>query len=325
VSARRTLFVAVALALVLPLRAAIAQDGRAAIEPGVSATRDSDGNLGLRLNFLFDVPAGPGTTLGLEGTRWQVEDGIDRIRSYGLAGRLSFHSGNVVRGEAAVGGTIVDPSGLLARETVLPTGRFRIRAAAPSGLALEVRARRGVLDASPDLMANLVVRNEAGVTVDIPLAGMLKLRGTGRVTGLEDRLDRNLRTAAAGMVVLAVTPAVELSGQFHSIAYDHFSTAGYFAPRLVQIAQLGSYGELEAGVVSLAYDVGAGVQRLAAGPFPLGPWRGAASLWSQLGFRVATGTRLRVELEFYDSPAAALAAGPGWKYVAAGVSLRQSF
>lgn len=312
-------------AIALP-GAASAQASRPAVEPGVAASRDSDGNLGIRLSFAFDAPVGASATFGMEGVRWQVEDGIDRIRSFSLAGRASFRSGRAVRAEASVGGTVVDLSGLLPRETVLPTGRFRVRFSAPSGIAVDVRGRRGVLDASPDLMANVVVRNEIGATVDLPLLAPFKVRGSGRITALEDRLDRNIRTAAAGMIVLAVTPAVELSGQFHTIGYDHFSTAGYFAPRLVQIAQVGSYGELEtaSGSVTLAFDVAAGVQRLAGQGVPLGDWRPAASLWSQLGFRITSGTQLRLELELYDSPAAAVAASAGWRYGAAGVSLRQS-
>jgi hypothetical protein len=312
-------------ALALSTGTAAAQAPRASVEPSFAASRDSDGNQGMRLGLGFEAPAFAGSTFGVDAGRWQVEDGIDRIRSYSLGARGLFRSGRAVRIEGALGGTLVDLSGTAPSEQVI-TGRVRVRLSRPSGLAVDLRARRAPVEGSPDLMANLVVRNELGGTLDLPFAGPIKFRGFGRIAAIEDRLDRNVRTAAGGMLVLAVAPAVEVSGQFHTIGYDHFSTAGYFAPRLVQMAQLGSYGELEtaSGSVTLAFDVAAGVQRLAAQGVPLGSWRRAASLWSQLGFRITSGTQLRLELELYDSPAAAVAATAGWKYGAAGVSLRQS-
>ena len=286
-SGLRSVLVAAALAFAAQ---GLAAQQPATLEPIVGASRDSDGNLGLRFGLAVEGAAGPRVRLGVEGSRSQVEDGIDRVRSYQLAGRLTLRSAVPdLRFEAALGGTVLDPSGVVPTETLIPTGRLRLRwRRAPGGAGFDLRARRGLLDASPDLMANRVIRSELGGTLDLPVAGRIKLRGTGRVTDLADRLDRNLRTAAGGMLVLAVAPAVEITGQVHRIAYDHFSTAGYFAPRLVQVAQIGSYGELEKWPVTFSYDVAAGAQRLANRGVPLGPWGRALSFWSQLGWVVSS-------------------------------------
>jgi len=86
---------------------------------------------------------------------------------------------------------------------------------------------------------------------------------------------------------------------------------------------VGSYGEMENEVFTAAYDVAAGAQRLAEQGAPLGGWGRALSAWGQAGWKVSPVTELRAEVEFYDSPAAAIAAGSaGWTYASARLSVR---
>src|SRR5204863_7332183 len=106
--------------------------------------------------------------------------------------------------------------------------------------------------------------------------------------------DLNHRTTLAGVVAVAVTPSVELSGQMHEIRYSRPSSAGYFAPRLIQMAQVGSYIELEtARSVVLAFDLGVGVQRVGRHGGVVRPWRGALRLSSLLAGPLAPGRALR--------------------------------
>jgi len=199
------------------------------------------------------------------------------------------------------------------------------------GPAVDVRARRNVIDASPLLVTNRVVRTEIGAIVELPVASRLKLRGIGRTAALSSSFDLNHRTTLAGVVAVAVTPSVELSGQMHEIRYSRPSSAGYFAPRLIQMAQVGSYIELEtARSVVLAFDLGVGVQRVAQQGAAVGPWRRALRLYSLVAVPLAPGRELRFELDSDDSGVATESATTAresattaqWRYVAMQLSLR---
>jgi hypothetical protein len=134
------------------------------------------------------------------------------------------------------------------------------------------------------------------------------------------------------VVALAAAPAVELSGQFRQIAYSHSSTA-YFAPRLAQVVEAGTYLEFETSrSVVFAFDVGAGVQRVGAhepvgehGGARVGPWRRALRLYSLIVVPLAPGRGrdLRLELEGEDSLIGSDAPTTGhWRYASAALSLR---
>jgi len=192
------------------------------------------------------------------------------------------------------------------------------------GPAVDLRARRNVIDASPLLVTNRVVRTEIGAIVELPLGTRLKLRGIGRTATLSSSFDVNHRTTFAGVAAVAVTPSLEVSGQMHEIRYSRTSSAGYFAPRLIQIAQAGSYIELEtARSIVLAFDVGVGVQRVAQQGATVGPWRRALRLYSLIAVPLAPGRELRFELDGDDSGVATESATTAqWRYVSMQLSLR---
>ncbi|MBI4421865.1 MAG: tetratricopeptide repeat protein, partial [Gemmatimonadetes bacterium] len=298
-----------------------------ALEPALSNSRDSDGNVSLKLGLTGDWTAGDRGRVGFGAARRQVADGIDRVRMVEVSGHAITRPVAQLRVEALAGGAVLDPSGQAATEFVVPTGRIRARWRGAAGQpSFEARVSRAPLDASPTLIAGRVVRSEIGGTLDLPVAGPLRFRGTGRVADLRDRLSGNTRTAAAGMVVFAAGPAVEVSGQFHQIAYAHGTTAGYFAPRLIQVAQLGSYAELERGSVTAALDLSVGVQRLAEQGAAVGSWRRAFGLYSLISWTLRPGTELRFELEAYDAPAAiaGVTTGAAWRFGSFVTSLRWS-
>jgi len=150
---------------------------------------------------------------------------------------------------------------------------------------------------------------------------------------LSSSFDVNHRTTFAGVAAVALTPILEVSGQIHEIRYSRPSSAGYFAPRLVQIAQAGSYIELEtARSIVLAFDLGAGVQRVAQQRAAVGPWRRALRLYSLIAVPLAPGRELRFELDADDSCVATESAKTAvatdsattaqWRYVSMQVSLR---
>jgi len=189
---------------------------------------------------------------------------------------------------------------------------------------LDVRARRAVLDASPVLVTNGVVRTELGGLLQLPVGRGVKVRGIGRAATLSDSAQLNHRTLVAGMLAYTATPTVEISGQFHQIRYAHATTAGYFAPRLAQLVEAGSYIEVDtprSGFVAL--DLGIGIQRVADQGASIGAWRRAFNLYSLIDWPLAPGRDLRLELDIEDSPAASETATAGsWRYGSAVLSLR---
>lgn len=317
-----------------------------ALGPQVSGSHDSDGNTTLRLGGAADLAASGPLRLGVAAGREQVEGdgGATTTALTDVALHATWRPRATLQVEAAAGATALEAiTG--ASATTTPTGQLRARWRAPGGgPALDLRAQRSVFDASPRLVANRVMRTDFRGIVELPLAPALKLRGIGRTTALSDPTELNHRTALGGMMAFAATPSVELSGQFHEIRFDHPDSVGYFAPQRAQIIEAGAYLEFEtAGAGLLAFDIGAGVQRVAdwasstgspsvgppfAGPPPaassgLGPWRRALSLYSLMVLPLAPGRDLKVELDLEDSPIASAAATSGqWRYASAIVSLR---
>jgi hypothetical protein len=141
---------------------------------------------------------------------------------------------------------------------------------------------------------------------------------------LDSRFDRNTRAHIAGMMVFKLSPEIEISGQWHRLTYAHATTAGYFAPSVIYSTQIGSYAEVEGDRLSLALDASVGAERLAEqGATALTAWRRAFGLWSMISCALGGGASVRLELEAYDAPSAAIAAtSAGWRYGFASMSLR---
>jgi hypothetical protein len=294
-----------------------------ALTPRVSGSHDSDGNATLRLGGAAELAATGPVRLGVAAGYETVGDGVTTAGLTDAALRAGWRPSAALQLDAAGGATRLD--GAAGGATVAPTGELRARWRGPAGgPALDLRAQRVPLDASPQLVRNQVVRTELGGTLALPLAPSLTLRAIGRRAALRDVADLNHRTSLGGVVAFAATPAVELSGQFHEIRYDHGDTVGYFAPQVAQVLEAGSYVEFEtARSLLCSFDVGAGVQRVAKQGAPLGPWRRALRLYSLIVLPLAPGRDLQLELDAEDSPIAAAAATSGqWRYTWTALSLR---
>ncbi|HEU5261939.1 MAG TPA: tetratricopeptide repeat protein [Gemmatimonadales bacterium] len=313
-----------------------------AITPLVGGSRDSDGNTTFRLGGLAELPAFGPARVGVMVSRERVGDGVTTTHLDHLALRATWQRRAVLKVDATAGATRLDaigaerpiavppgPPGARAAAPVpaalIPTAQLRVRWRAPAaGPALDFRALRSVLDATPLLVANRVVRTEVGGVVELPVAGSFKLRAIGRTAVLSDPAQRNHRTALAGVAALAVASGVELSGQFHEMRYSHPSAAGYFAPRLAQVVEAGSYVEVEtARSLLLALDVGVGLRRAAEHGTPVGSWRRALRWYSLLVVPLGAGRDIRLELDGEDSAIANQVATTGqWRYGSAALSLR---
>ncbi len=296
----------------------------AAITPLASGTHDSDGNTTLRLGGTAELAASGPMRLGLTASRTAISDGVTTTGRQDLSLRAAWRPGAALHVDAAAGAGRFDAvAGRNA--TILPTGELRARWRVPgAGPIVDLRARRDVLDATPLLAANRVLRTELGATVELPVGRAFKLRGISRTVALSDSAEINHRTTFVGMLAVPVMPSVEVSAQFHTIRFAHPTTAGYFAPRLVQVAQAGSYLEFEtARGILLVFDIGAGLQRVAEQGAAIGPWGRALRLYSLIVVPLAVGRDLRLEFDGEQSAFAnEVATTAEWRYVSAALSLR---
>jgi hypothetical protein len=224
----------------------------------------------------------------------------------------------------AAGGVRPDAAADTATTTMLPTASIRARWRAPGGsAALDLRARHDLLDATPTLVASRVRRTELGGMAQVPVLGPLRFRALGRAAELRTEAEVNHRTAGSGIVALALTPLIEVSGQFHQSGYSRPSTAGYFAPRLSQTMEIGSYLEHETTGLTVALDLGVGVQRLAEQGGSVGSWERVLRLYSYAAVPLAPGRLLALEVEAYDGIVGTESAGSGaWRQLSGALSLR---
>jgi len=319
-SARRRRSTITLLAFGVAIASGHSAAAQSAISGQAAGSRDSDGNVMFRLGTTVDLAASSTTRFGLAASHARVTDGVSAAGLDEVALRGTWRPRR---------GSSVDVNAGLVRAAarLAPSGQVRVRWRRSSdgkGLALDVRARRGILDGTPQLLANRVARSELGAVLNVPVVGALRIRGVGRAAVLQDSLESNWRTMLGGAVVLAVLPGGEVSGQYSELRHAHASTAGYFAPRLVQVIQAGSYLEVEtARELALALDVGVGVGRVAAQGAPLGPWRPALRGYAMVGLPLAGRTQLWLEVEAEDSPGAGeVATSPSWRYLSTALSLR---
>jgi tetratricopeptide (TPR) repeat protein len=301
--------------------------GAPALGPQVSGSHDSDGNATLRVGGAAEFAVSAPLRLGVTAGRERVTDGVTTTGLTDVGLRAFWRPRAVLQVEASGGVTALDAIGGESATTT-PTGQLRARwRPLPAGPALDLRLQRNVLDASPQLVTNRVTRSEFRGTLELPLARVLKLRGIARAAALSDPVETNHRMALGGVVALIAAPSVELSARFNQIRYDRPDTVGYFAPRLAQVVQAGSYLEFETPRGALfSFDVGAGVQRVAKFSAGLGPWQRALSLYSSIVLPLAPGggRDLKIDLGLEDYAAgneAATSAG-SWRYISVATSLQ---
>ncbi len=295
------------------------------LEPVFGGSRDSDGNTISRVGVRADVAPADGSRVGITAAHAGLADGLDTGRENAVAVSGRWRPLAALNLEAAAGVQQVESSARPLPSATFPTADVRVRYRAPGdGPRLDLRGRHEALAFSPTLIANRVVRSEVSARLDVP-AGPVRLRGLSRLGALDAGLETNHRTLFAGGIAVPVGAAAEISGQLQRLAYSAPTAAGYFAPRLAQVVEAGTYAEFEPGPSwALALDLGAGIQRAADQGAPVGSWRGAFRLWALSSVALRPGRTVVLELEAYDAPLAAVAAvtSESWRWGSASLSLR---
>ncbi|HEX6574876.1 MAG TPA: tetratricopeptide repeat protein [Gemmatimonadaceae bacterium] len=167
---------------------------------------------------------------------------------------------------------------------------------------LDLRATRTLLDATPVLVINRVVRNEIAGRADIEVINRVKLRGGARTATYNATGDDNTRNALLGALAVNATDAIEVAGVFQRLAFGHATTSGYFAPKVAQLAEAATYSEFEwPNGTLLIIDAGAGAQRIQEFESAMGKWEPSYRLFTSLDIPFRPASTIHLELDSYDS------------------------
>jgi hypothetical protein len=214
------------------------------------------------------------------------------------------------------------------KRTSFAIGSARAAWRQPGGRgSLDVRATRVLLDVSPMLVGNQVVRTEIGGRGDLPLMSRVSLRAGAKAASFNSIDDDNTRLSLLGGLAVGVTPTIEVSTVFQRITYDKASFVGYFAPKLAELAEVGSYSEFESdGGVVLELDAGAGMARYTEFGLTAGDWKPSYRLLAAVDAPLSAANNLRVELDTYDSRlGGAAATSESWRFFSLTAALRVAF
>lgn len=304
------------------------------VTPEFVSLGDSDGNRTTRYGGAVDVAPVDGLRLGAGVRQEVVRNDITEIRGVDLHARVAavLSRGmtlNADIGAMRYGGSRTGPGPRNVTGSWTPvhaTARLRARAPA-AGPSMDLRLERTPLGFNPDLVTNEVTRSEARATFEVPV-GPLRARGSGRLGRIEALGESpNGRVTIEGGLLWPLGSRVLPSAQFRVSGFDRPSAAGYFAPRLAQTVEAGAYLEAgDDGPVSLAADLGAGMQRITEHGASTGGWTRVWRAWAQGSLALGPSRSWSIEVESYDAPFAfdgASAAG-SWRFLSVSTGLRWS-
>ena len=333
--------------------------GQGTIEPRVSGSRDSDGLTTTGVAITVTSPLLGRTRLSAFTSAGSAGDGASSRASQDVTLGVEYRplaqlrlqlAGGVTRADRALIDSMYVPapaptpgpgrrpvpvgqppaSGTSSFES-FPVGNARLTWRKPGdAIAVDLRASRQLLDASPYLVAQGVLRDEASLSLDLRLLGPLRVRGFGKVGSIHNADESNGRQILGG--ALAWVPgAYELSLRAQTMRYDTATVLAYFSPRNVQTAELGTYFERETDRgITLAMDLGGGGQRVQEWSSPVSGWSPTFHGWTQVVVPLNDALALGTEIEAYDSRVGSDVRAPTvpasrWRYASANVSLRVRF
>lgn len=331
--------------------------GEGTIEPRVSGSRDSDGltttGVGVSVTsaLLGRTRLNASTAAGSAGDGTSSRGSQDVSLGVELRPlaqlRLQF-TGGVARADCSFIDTVTPtpvsppssgpgrrplpigrpPAAGVSTSESFPVGSARLAWRKPGeAVAIDIRASRQLLDASPYLVAQGVLRDEASLALDVRLVGPLRARGFAKLGNVHNADESNGRQILGGALVIAPS-AVEISLRAQSMRYDTATALAYFSPRQVRTVELGTYFEREtARGVALAMDLGGGAQQVEDWGSTTSAWSPTVHGWTQLVVPLDDRFALGTEIEAYDSRVGNDVRSPTvpasrWRYVSTSLSLR---
>ena len=264
--------------------------------------------------------------VGLHAERNEVSDPFSSGTVDGLALIAKWQPLAVLKVDGLAGIARLSPDQQNQKAVKRPWAGLRVRWTSPEeGPAAELRLRKAPLIATPGLVAQPVELAEIKAGVDLPVTGPFRVRARGQSGALDSATDVNHRTGYQFGPVYRWRPAAEVGVFYSELGYEHATAAGYFAPRLAQTVEIGTYIEYEGlSPLTFALDAGAGQQRVQKFGEDVRDWIATYRLWALVSWALKPGMSLELELEHYDSPVAGNAVAPtaNWSYNAATLSLR---
>jgi len=329
------------------------------IEPRVSGSRDSDGltttGAGITVTspllgrarlsaFTESGSAGDGTTsrgsqevtLGVEyrpraQLRLQLAGGVARADRSFIDTSVTPTPAPPPSSGPGRGGPLPigrPPAAGTSSSESFPVGSARLSWRKPGdAMAVDVRASRQLLDASPYLVAQGVMRDEASLALDLRLVGPVRARGFAKVGSVHNADESNGRRILGGALVVAPA-AYEISLRAQTMRYDTATALAYFSPRQVQTVELGTYLERESNRgVTVAMDLGGGAQQVEEWGSSVSGWSPTFHGWTQVVVPLTDTFALGTEIEAYDSRVGSDVRSPTvsasrWRYASAILSLR---
>ena len=329
--------------------------GQGTIEPRLSSSRDSDGLTTTSAGLTVASPLLGRARLSASTAAGSAGDGTSSRGSQGLTLGMEYRplaqlrlqlAGGVARANRSfIDSTLTPtPSPTPGRGQPIPIGRPSVSGASnfesfPVGnarlvwrkpgdaIAVDVRASRQLLDASPYLIAQGVLRDEASLALDLRLLGPFRARGFAKMGSVHNADESNGRQILGGALVIA--PAeYEISLRAQTMRYDTATTLAYFSPHQVRTVELGTYFEraTDRGV-TIAMDLGGGAQQVEEWGSTASAWSPTAHGWTQVVIPFSDTFALGTEIEAYDSRVGTDVRSPTvpasrWRYASAIVSLR---
>jgi tetratricopeptide (TPR) repeat protein len=327
---------------------------RATVEPLVGGSGDSDGLTTARTAVTVTSALVGAARLFAVGSADRAGDGTFARATQELALGLQYRPlaqfrVELVGGAARADRALVDTSTSATPPAGPGNGRPRIGRPTPAGassfeifpvgharlvwrnpgdaISVDARAVRQLLDASPFLVAQGVLRDEASLSLDLRLVGPIRARAFGRVGTVHNEDETNGRRIVGGALAYVPGP-YELTLRAQTLQYDAPTTLAYFAPRHVRTAELTTYLEREtARGATIALDLGAGAQQVADWTTAGGSWSPSLRGWTQLIVPLTRSLALGTEIEAYDArvgtetPSLTLPAAR-WRYGSVSVWLR---
>ena len=299
-------------------------EGASSVRPYAGYSSDSDDNRITKAGLDLLLPAGDRARVGLRAERASVRDPSSSGTADTVALIGSWRPLYAVRTEA-VGGNVrlTAPTGRT-DDHVIGQLRLRWRESFDSPAA-DLRLVHQPLVATPLLLAAPVDLTEGRASVDLPMTQAFIARMAGQLGQLKDETQTNTRTGGRASLVYRAQPTWEVLASAGALSYERPSSAGYFAPRRVEAMEIATYFEVyKLWPVTIAFDTGAGRQRITRHGESAGDWSGTFRLWASMTWDIRPGVQLAFEIDHDNSQIGASAATPtaNWRSTAVLLSLR---
>ena len=330
---------------VVTVRARVERARRASLpsfKPSALITRDTDANTSITLGASGDAAVGTAVRAGITGGHTSTGDGTSTAAIERGAATLTVRSKSL-RWSSELG------AARLAHVTTrtVPVGQTHLRwSAGTRGFAADVRVRHSPLTSVYSLVAAEAMLTEARGLVDIPLFAGLKVRANGQAgsiatntliavprgggpngggrggTTYQRVAFTNERLGFGGGLVVPYAPVAEAAITAYRLQYDQPGTGHYFAPEYVDALEAGTYAEIyRFDPVTIALDMGVGLQRAKAFGQVEGDVEPAYRLWSQVTLPLGRYVDLNGEVDYYKSQLSTVATSASWSSFTGGVSL----